>query len=341
MKRITKPIAYTAFAAGVAGLMGSASPAFAQAVELKLASFTGPKHAMNRAFFTPWSKKVDQMSNGSLKIKLFVGGKLGKGGPRQFKRAVDGVADMAFGLQGFTSSQFRRTTLIELPGIAKNGVQATRALWAAYEGHLEKEYGDVKLLFMWTVDRPVIMTKNKQIKTIDDLKGLKIRTPSQFQAKLLKSLGASPIPMPITKVYNALSRGLLDGVLTSTTTLTSFKLKEVTKYFADGLPWGRSPMFLVMNKNSYAGLSAAHKAIIDKTTGPKHSEVGSAVYDKESLDGFNLIKTSKNHELYKFPEAELKKGTALLMKAGDAIIAETTAQGIQAKEIVAKMNAAK
>jgi len=341
MNSVIKATALSPLALGVVSATGIGTATTANAVELKLASFTGPKHAMNRAFFTPWAKKVDEMSQGTLKIKMFVGGKLGKGGPRQFKRAVDGVADITFGLQGFTSSQFRATTLIELPGIAKNGVQATRALWAAYEGHLEKEYGDVKLLFMWTVDRPVIMTKNKKITKIEDLKGLKLRTPSQFQAKLLRSLGASPIPMPITKVYNALARGLLDGVLTSTTTLTSFKLKEVTKYFADGLPWGRSPMFLVMNKNSYNGLTAHHKGIIDQTTGPKHSEMGSAVYDKESLDGFNLIRNSKNHELHRLSDAEIAKGTALLMKAGDQIIAETTAQGIDAKTIVAKMNAAK
>jgi TRAP-type C4-dicarboxylate transport system substrate-binding protein len=341
MKTFTRTVALTAFAAGIAGIVGASPASAADAVELKLASFTGPKHAMNRAFFTPWAKKVDEESKGTLKIKMFVGGKLGNGGPRQFKRAVDGVADITFGLQGFTSSQFRRTTLIELPGIANDGVQATRALWNAYEGHLEKEYGEVKLLFMWTVDSPVIMTKNKPITKIEDLKGLKIRTPSQFQAKLLQSLGASPIPMPITKVYNALSRGLLDGVLTSTTTLTGFKLKEVTKYFADGLPWGRSPMFLVMNKNSYAGLSAAHKAVIDRTTGPKNSEMGSAVYDKESLDGFQLIKDSPNHELHRFSDEEIKKGTALLMKAGEEIIAEVEAQGIDAKAIVMKMKAAK
>ncbi len=338
MKTILKTAALTAF---VAGVVGASPVSAADAVELKLASFTGLKHAMNRAFFTPWVKKVDEESKGTLKIKMFVGGKLGNGGPRQFKRAVDGVADITFGLQGFTSSQFRRTTLIELPGIAKDGVQATRALWNAYEGHLEKEYGEVKLLFMWTVDRPVIMTKNKKITKIEDLKGLKIRTPSQFQAKLLQSLGASPIPMPITKVYNALSRGLLDGVLTSTTTLTGFKLREVTKYFADGLPWGRSPMFLVMNKNSYDGLSAAHKAVIDRTTGPKNSEMGAAVYDKESLEGFDLIKNSPNHELHRFSDAEIKKGTDLLMKAGDEIMAEVSAQGIDAKTIVMKMNAAK
>ncbi|MBT7030345.1 MAG: TRAP transporter substrate-binding protein [Rhodospirillaceae bacterium] len=326
--------------AGLAGLVAVSAPTEVSSAELKLASFTGPKHAMNRAFFTPWAKEVDKASNGTLKVKMFVGGKLGKGGARQFKRALDRVADITFGLQGYTSNQFRATTLIELPGIAGNAVEATRAMWAAWDGHLEKEYKDVKMLFMWSVDRPVIMTKNKQVKSIADLKGMKIRTPSQAQAKTIQALGAIPVPMPITKVYNAMSRGLLDGVLTSTTTLTGFKLKEVTKYFAAGLPWGTSPMFLVMNKDAYNGLSAAHKAIIDKTTGAKPSERGGAVYDKESEDGFNLVRNSKNHVLFNLPASEVKEGTALLMKAGLDIIAETNAKGVNADAIVAKMRAA-
>lgn len=340
MRMKFKTAATSAFVIGLAGFVGASAPASAKNVELKLASFTGPKHAMNRAFFTPWVKQVAQMSKGTLKIKMFVGGKLGKGGARQYKRAIDGVADITFGLQGYTASQFRATTLIELPGLANNGVEATRALWAAYEGHLAKEYGNVKLLFMWSVDRPVIMTKNKPVRTIADLKGMKIRTPSQVQAKTIKALGAVPVPMPITKVYNAMARGLLDGVLTSTTTLQGFKLIEVTKYFTEGLPWGTSPMFLVMNKASYSKLSPEHKMIIDKTTGPKPSEKGAAVYDKESKDGFDLIRSSKNHKLLKLSDAEIKKGTALLMKAGEAIIAETAKKGIAAQAIVKKMKAA-
>ncbi|MBT3916315.1 MAG: TRAP transporter substrate-binding protein [Rhodospirillaceae bacterium] len=325
---------------GLAGLATFYAPSQASGVELKLASFTGPKHAMNRAFFTPWKKEVEKMSGGSLTIKMFVGGKLGKGGAKQFKRAVDGVADISFGLQGYTSSQFRATTLIELPNIAKDAVEATRAMWAAYDGLLDKEYKNVKLLFMWSVDRPLIMTLKKPVRSLADLKGMKIRTPSQMQSKTIKALGAVPIPMSITKVYNGMARGLVDGVLTSTTTLQGFKLAEVTKYFTAGLPWGTSPMFLVMNKKSYEGLSPAHKAIIDKTTGAKPSERGARVYEKENADGWNFIRKSKKHEFVEMNKADLQKSLNIWKTTSREIIAETAARGVPAQKIVDKMLAA-
>ncbi|MBT4589733.1 MAG: TRAP transporter substrate-binding protein DctP, partial [Rhodospirillaceae bacterium] len=196
------------------------------------------------------------------------------------------------------------------------------------------------LLFMWSVDRPLIMTLKKPVRTLADLKGMKIRTPSQMQSKTIKALGAVPIPMSITKVYNGMARGLIDGVLTSTTTLRGFKLAEVTKYFTAGLPWGTSPMFLVMNKKTYEGLSPAHKAIIDKTTGAKPSELGARIYEKENAEGWDFIRKSSKHEFVEMNKADLQKSLNIWKTTSKEMIAETTARGVPAQKIVDRMLAA-
>ena len=103
---LTTAAAATAFVGGLAG----SAPAVSK--ELKFASFVGGRHVMNRKVFTPWTKEVEKLSGGSLKIKMYLGGSLGKGPAKQFKRAIDGVADITWGLQGYTSKQFRRTTMI-------------------------------------------------------------------------------------------------------------------------------------------------------------------------------------------------------------------------------------
>ena len=128
-------------------------------------------------------------------------------------------------------------------------VDGTKRLQAAYakSAAVRKEYDKVHVLGIWTIDVPIIMTKSKPIKSIADLKGLKLRTPSQMSARSIQALGAVPVPMPITKLYNALARGTVDGVLVSPTVLHSFKIKEVTRFFASGIPFGSSPMFIVMN----------------------------------------------------------------------------------------------
>ena len=73
------------------------TPIETAAADLKLAHFTSPKHPMDRLFMRPWTKKVQKMSGGSLNIKIFPGGKLGKGPRAQYKRAIDGVAPEADG----------------------------------------------------------------------------------------------------------------------------------------------------------------------------------------------------------------------------------------------------
>ncbi|MEQ9449772.1 MAG: hypothetical protein RLN70_12850, partial [Rhodospirillaceae bacterium] len=106
----------TVAAAAAALAVPLAFSAAAQSAELKIASFPGPKHPVNAQLFEPWINSVTAMNKG-LDVKLYVAGKLGKGAEKQFKRAVDGVADISFGLQGYTSKQFRATTLVELANV--------------------------------------------------------------------------------------------------------------------------------------------------------------------------------------------------------------------------------
>lgn len=334
MKRLTSSIALAATVAVMAPLAASAA-------DLKIASFPGPKHPINARLFTPWLNTVNGMNKG-LTAKLYVAGKLGKGPAKQFKRAIDGVADISFGLQGYTSKQFRATTLVELANVMSSATDGTKRLQAAYaqSAAVRKEYEKVHVLGIWTIDVPLIMTKSKPVKSIADLKGLKLRTPSQMSAKSIAALGAVPVPMPITKLYNALARGTVDGVVTSPTVLHSFKIKEVTRYFASGIPLGSSPMFIVMNKNSWNKLSPAHKDIVNKTSGIQMGLTGGNIYDTEHEKGMSFLAKSKAHNLIRFPDAEIRKAGVMLNKLEKEVVQQWEKQGVPATEILKIMRAA-
>ena len=316
------------------------APLAALAADLKIASFPGPKHPINARLFEPWVNTVNNMNQG-LTAKLYVAGKLGKGPAKQFKRAVDGVADISFGLQGYTSKQFRATTLVELANVMGNATDGTKRLQAAYakSAAVRKEYDKVHVLGIWTIDVPIIMTTKKPIKSIADLKGLKLRTPSQMSARSISALGAVPVPMPITKLYNALARGTVDGVLVSPTVLHSFKIKEVTRYFASGIPFGSSPMFIVMNKKSWNKLSPAHKDIVNRTSGIKMGMTGGNIYDVEHKKGMSFLAKSKAHNLVRFPGAEIRKASGMLKSLETQVIQQWEKQGVPATEILKIMRA--
>lgn len=316
-------------------------PGVGFSAELRLAHFMSPKHPMDRFMMSPWTQQVAKFSNGSLKVRIYPGGELGKGPQEQFKRAVDGIADITFGLQGYTSKLFPRTTLIELPAVAATAVEATNKVWDVFDKYLAVEYKRVKVLALWGNDGPVLMTKDKPIRKIDEIRGLKIRVPSRDQADLIAALGATPVSMPANDMYRALSTGVVDALMVPPSVISSFKIGEVAKYYTTGLAFGRSPFFVVMNKKAYDGLSTAHKAIIDKTIGRELSLVGARAYDREGAKDLEGVRKSGKHEVIALSSDEAKRGNALLIKARDKIVARMEKQGVPAKAILSAMGAAK
>ena len=339
MVRLSRFVSYVAVAAvALAGFI-VVGPSAGFTEELKIAHFMSPKHPMDRFLMRPWAKEIAKITNNDLTARIYPGGELGKGPRAQFKRAVDGIADITFGLQGYTSKQFPRTTLIELPAVAPNAVEATKRLWDVYDKYLASEYKRVKTLAIWNAESPILMTKNKPIRKISDIKGLKIRTPSKAQADLIKALGATPVAMPVTRMYNALNTGVVDALMVPASVIRSFKIGEVAKYYTTGLPFGQSPFFLLMNRPKWESLSASQKAAVNKTTGRGLSLKGAKFYEKAGAKGLKSVSKGGKHEVISLSSDEVKKGTALLIKARKKIVADLEKKGIPAKEILAAMAA--
>lgn len=337
LRRLFRAPLAGALAAGIfAGALSAPVSTAVSAEELKLAHFMSPRHPMDRFLMRPWTEEVAKATSSALTIKIYPGGALGKGPVAQFKRAVDGIADITFGLPGFTSQLFPRTGVIELPGVSKDAVQAANQLWDAFP-LLAPEFSRVEVLALWTNERQTLMTKSKPLRTVADLKDMKFRVPSKAQGETLKALGAVPVFMPINRVYNALSTGVIDGVMTGPSTIGSFKFDEVAKYFTTGMPLGRSPFFIVMNKNTWEKLSPAHKDIIKKTSGRELSIKGSAFYIKAGQNGLAKVRKSPNHEVIDMKGPALDEAVALLMKARAAQVEALEKDGVPAKEILAAM----
>ena len=324
--------------AGMAAALGAAATA-ANAVELKLAHFMSPKHPMDRFIMRPWSEEIAKLSKGSLTVRIYPGGALGKGPVAQFKRAVDGVADVAFGLPGFTSKLFPRTGVVELPGVAATAEGAANKLWDAM-GELAPEWRRVKVLALWTNERQVLMTRDKPIRGIADMKDLKFRVPSKTQAEAIKALGAVPVFMPINRVYNALNTGVIDGVMTGPSTVVSFKFDEVAKYFTVGLPIGRSPFFLVMNLRAWDGLSAEHKALVERTTGRAMSVRASRFYMRAGKRGLDKVRGSDKHEVIDMAGPALQEAVARLTRSRADQVEALERRGVPARAILKAMGVA-
>jgi TRAP-type C4-dicarboxylate transport system substrate-binding protein len=195
--------------------------------------------------------------------------------------------------------------LTELPGTANSAEDGTRKLWAHFDKFLSRDFKDVKVLMLWNSDTASLMSKNKPLRTLEDLKGLKIRTPSAAQSAQLAALGATPIDMPVTQIYNNLDRGVIDATMIPMSAALDFKLIEVAKYYTIDAPLGRSPFLVAMNKSRYDKLPANLKKVIDDTTGLQLSLKGAATYDKKNKEAIEAAK--KDRELFSLSPQERQR----------------------------------
>jgi TRAP-type C4-dicarboxylate transport system substrate-binding protein len=278
-------------------------------VDLKLSSFVPPMHSIWAGVLTPWVKEVAAKSGGKLKISMYPSMQLGGKPPELYRQMVQGVADIVFTLPGYTSGDFPMLSLTELPGAATDAHDGTNKLWERMNaGFFNKELADAKVLMLWNSDNAGLMTRSKEVRGPADVKGLRVRAPSEAQSKQIDFMGGVGVSMPVTQIYQGLERGTIDATQIPMSAMIDFKLIEVVKYLTINTPLGRSPFFVTMNRKRYEGLPADLRKVIDDTTGLKLSHHGSTDYDKQNTRAIELAKKERN--VYQCSKEEYQKWLA-------------------------------
>jgi TRAP-type C4-dicarboxylate transport system substrate-binding protein len=278
-------------------------------VELKLSSFVPPMHSIWAGVLTPWVKEVATKSGGKLKISMYPSMQLGGKPPELYRQMVQGIADIVFTLPGYTSGDFPMLSLTELPGAATDAHDGTNKLWERMNaGFFNKELADAKVLMLWNSDNAGLMTRSKEVRGPADVKGLRVRAPSEAQSKQIDFMGGVGVSMPVTQIYQGLERGTIDATQIPMSAMIDFKLIEVVKYLTINTPLGRSPFFVTMNRKRYEGLPADLRKVIDDTTGLKLSHHGSTDYDKQNTRAIELAK--KERSVYQCSKEEYQKWLA-------------------------------
>ncbi|MCZ7564918.1 MAG: TRAP transporter substrate-binding protein [Burkholderiales bacterium] len=322
-----------ALVAGAAAVLGMASGAKAQ--ELRLSTFVPPVHVIYREIITPWAQEIAKATNGEVKITLYPSMQLGGKPPDLYRQSVQGAVDFVFTLPGYTSPAFPRVQMIELPGLMPDGVAATNMMWDLLDPYLLPDFEGTKVIALWGAEDAGWMSRSGAFKTMDDLKGKRMRAPSAAQAKQLEVMGAVPIAMPITQVYQNLERGVIDGAMLPFSTIVDFRLGEVGKGITvTGPLFGRSSFLISMNKQKYDSLSPAARAAIDKTSGRGLSLKATEVYLKRAESGIQSIKGKA--EVYTLPPAEQARIAEVLKPIVADWIKQNEAKGVPARDMLRK-----
>lgn len=335
MKKVQKHFGIVAIATTL-GLALAANTASAETV-LKFASFVPDKYILHKPIFLKLGEDLSKATNGEVKIKVYPSGELGKGPVQQYLRAVKRIAEISYGLPGYTSPIFPKTLLVEMPGLAKDHADATAKMWKIMDKHLRGEFKKTRPLALFVTPPAVFMMRTKPIRTAADLKGMKIRVSSKSAATIIQAYGATPVPMPATKVYTAMSTGVVDGALMGSDSLLIFKLIEPAKYVTTNLPHMPTVLFMVMNEQAYQELKPNARKAMDKLTGEELSQRSAAINKKFGDLALKKFAALPGKQIIALDAKARKEFDALAAKGTAVFVKGLEAKGIPASKIIADM----
>lgn len=319
----------TVLTAGIAAL-GLASTASAE--NLRYAHFMSASSWQNQVIFEDWATAVEEASGGALDVQVFPAQTLGKAAAG-YDNAVAGIADIVWTVPGYTAGRFPLSQILELPGLFDTGAVGSCAFQKLYDsGALDEEYEETHILFVHTHDPGHLHTAKKPVSTLADMKGLKLRRPTQVVGDLLTELGAEPVGMPAPNTYEAVQRGAIDGYMLPWESVESFRLEELT---GNHTVFGFYALAFIatMNKAKYEALSPEAKAAIDANSGMQWSVTAGGGYDEAGAKVLERLRETSN--VIELSAEERATWMAAAQKASDAYISSLDEQGLPGTETYA------
>lgn len=267
-------------------------PAWAKKLELPMSTVYMNAHPTVVNAWQPWFKEMKGLTDGRIAISYY--------NPNTLTPLNDHFDSTISGMLGIggndcprTAGKLNLSTVMELPGMAPGAEAGSLVFWELYNKYpeLRKEYEEIKVLWLWASATYQIHTTKKPVKTMADLKGMKIICWGRSSVDIMKALGANPIIIPPTDTYLALERGMADGVMCPLAPIVSFKISEAVKYttvcdiFLNGFWAGMSP-------DLWNSLSDDERKAFDQTTGAVMAAKSGQTLDQGAVRDSDKLKAA-------------------------------------------------
>lgn len=272
-------------------------------ITLKVANWFPIAHKQT-PLLESWGKDVEKRTNGRVKVNYYPAGTLVPA-PQSYDAVTKGISDVGNHVLGYTVGRFPLTEVLDLPLGYPNNTVPTKLANAFYAKFKPKEFNDVKVLWFHAQAPGIIHTKTKPINKLEDLKGMKMRTYGS-NAKLMSYLGGTPVAMPMTDVYDALSRGVAEGLMCAYEATEGFRFGDQLKYTTENYATSYSAVFaVVMNKDKWNSLPPDIQKIIDGMS-PEYIEKYAAMWDDIEKSGKAYL-VKRGNKIISLPKEEEAK----------------------------------
>ncbi len=249
-------------------------------------------------FFPPVSKQVqvgkefidviEKRTAGRVKINYYPGGTL-LTAPAMADGIIKGITDLGYSHVEYSPGRFPVTEVCDMPLGYPSAWVAAQCINDFYQTFKPKEWDAIHPLYFNASNPPLIISK-KPVRKLEDLKGLIIRAPGRV-GDVIKALGGTAAPTPMVEVYEAIAKGVNDGVFTPFETLKTFKFAEVVKYTTVSWQVGNTYAFyLGMNKDAWKKLPPDIQDIFTEVAG-MYRERSNLTWNSIDFEGMEHAKT--------------------------------------------------
>lgn len=257
-----------------------------------------------------WFQQIDKATKGRIQIEAYFSETLFKAADA-WKAVKTGVADIGWCFHGFWPGVTPLADVVSLPGLpVTSAKQGGAVLWKLQEKYpeIQKEFADVKVLMPFTTSPYFIITTKKQVKTLEDLKGLKLRVIGGPPVDQMKALGGVPLLIPMPDVYQAMQTGVLDGMASPWGAIEPYKFYEVVKYYTF-VPLFIGYFTMAMNKDKWNSLPSDVQSQIMSVSGLEGAKlygynffdtVREPIYEQMKKGGYKI-------EEYTLPQQEQQR----------------------------------
>jgi TRAP-type C4-dicarboxylate transport system substrate-binding protein len=301
-----------------------------QTVSLRLHTFMAPTSNIWTVLLKPWMDKVEKDSEGRIKFEGYPAMQMGGTPPQLYDQARDGVADIVWTLPGYSAGRFVRAEVFELPFMMNEAVATSRAYWEYIQTEAPDEFRDTKVLALHVHGRGAFHSVDKPIHRPEDLRGLKVRGPTRQVTNLLAAYGATPVPLPLPAIPEALSKGVINALATAWDVVPSIRVQEMTKFHSE-FPATSPALYtgtfvLAMNRAKYDGLPADVKRVIDANSGIETSALFGKITQDSDAIGIKAVR-DRGNTIHTIGEAETRDFIQLASKIDEAWIADMNRRG--------------
>ncbi len=286
----------------------------AEVIKLKAANYLPVTHKMS--LLSAWfCDEVKKRTNGQVEITYYPGGTV-LSPVKMYDGVVTGITDMGVSHISYTRGRFSVMEVFDLPLGFPSGWVATQVSSDFFDKYKPREWNDVHVLYVNTSGPLILQTVNKPVKTLEDLKGLKLRATGQM-SDVVKALGGVPVPLEMGDVYDALRRVVIEGITVDLSTLKYWKFAEVIKYVTADWRLGTGYTFyFVMNKDKWNALPPEMQKVFTEVAF-ETKEKQASLWNEMDIEGRDLFK-SGGGQILPLSDSEVAKW----VKAVQPVIAD-------------------